>query len=185
LQPATVLLAAALTVVSASAPGSTPQLIPKPVPAARTELPAAFAKSTPTSAADLKAMEDHLKALAARVSPAVVAVEVGMGSGSGVVITADGLVLTAGHVCGRANRPVRFTFPDGKTANGKTLGVDLDSDTGIMRITNAGPWPHVFVGDIKQESPGDWVLALGHPGGFDAKRSLVVWLGRVIRIAPG
>src|SRR5205823_8186388 len=83
------LLAAAFTALSWAVPASSPQLIPKPVPAARTELPTAFAKSTPTSAADLKSMEEHLKALAARVSPAVVAVEVGLGSGSGVVITAD------------------------------------------------------------------------------------------------
>jgi len=179
------LLAAALTALSSSAPASAPLPIPKPVPAARTKLPAAFAKPAPTSTAELKVIEDHIKSLAARVSPAVVAVEVGNGSGSGVVITADGLVLTAGHVCGRANRAVRFTFPDGKTANGKTLGVDLDSDTGLMRITNAGPWPHVSVGDLDQESPGNWVLALGHPGGFDLKRSLVVRLGRIIRIAPG
>jgi len=135
--------------------------------------------------ADLKAMERHVKALAARVSPAVVEVEVGSGSGSGVVISADGLVLTAGHVCGGVNRNVRFTFPDGKTARGKTVGVDYESDTGLMRITGGGPWPHADMGDLAQARVGDWVLALGHPGGFDLRRSLVVRLGRVIRFAPG
>jgi serine protease Do len=113
-----------------------------------------------------------------------VAVEVGYGSGSGVVISEDGLVLTAGHVCGRANREVRFSFPDGKTARGKTLGVERDSDAGLMRITDAGPWPHAAMGDLEQARMGDWVLALGHPGGFDAKRSLVVRLGRIIGLAP-
>jgi serine protease Do len=130
-------------------------------------------------------MERHVKALVARVSPAVVAVEVGSGSGSGVVISADGLVLTAGHVCGVVNRNVRFTFPDGKTARGKTVGVDYESDTGLMRITDHGPWPHAAMGDLVQARVGDWVLALGHPGGFDLRRSLVVRLGRIIRFAPG
>jgi len=130
-------------------------------------------------------MERHVKALVARVSPAVVAVEVGYGSGSGVVISADGLVLTAGHVCGEPNRPVRFTFPDGKTARGKTLGRDGDSDTGLMRITDRGPWPHAAMGDLAQARAGDWVLALGHPGGFDPRRSLVVRLGRIIRLDEG
>ena len=130
-------------------------------------------------------MERHVKALAARVSPAVVAVEVGSGSGSGVVISADGLVLTAGHVCGGPNRNVRFTFPDGKTARGKTVGRRLESDTGLMRITDRGPWPHAAMGDLAQARVGDWVLALGHPGGFDLRRSLVVRLGRIIRFAPG
>jgi serine protease Do len=54
-----------------------------------------------------------------------------------------------------------------------------------MRITSAGPWPHVPVGELDQAQIGDWVLALGHPGGFDLKRSLVVRLGRIIRLAPG
>ena len=158
---------------------------PQPAAARRADLPAAFTKIAPTSVADLRAIERHVEALAARVSPAVVEVEVGIGSGSGVVISADGLVLTAGHVCGRPNRYVRFTFPDGKTARGKTLGLNLDSDIGLMRITEPGPWPHASMGDLEQARIGDWVLALGHPGGFDPRRSLVVRLGRIIRFAPG
>ena len=149
------------------------------------KLGAAFAKTAPTSIADLKAMQERVEALAAQVSPAVVAVEVGRGSGSGVVITADGLVLTAGHVCGAADRDVTFTFPDGKTAKGKTLGLDRDSDTGLMRITDPGPWVHAPTGDLNQDQIGDWVLALGHPGGFDKSRSLVVRLGRILRITDG
>lgn len=141
-----------------------------------------FGKSVPASISDLRAMEQHVKTLTARVSPAVVAVEVGFGSGSGVIISPDGLVLTAGHVCGEANRSVRFTFPDGKTAGGKTIGLDEESDTGLMKITGRGPWPCVSTGELERGRVGDWVLALGHPGGFDAKRSLVVRLGRIIRL---
>ncbi|HXP63137.1 MAG TPA: trypsin-like peptidase domain-containing protein [Dongiaceae bacterium] len=155
------------------------------LPARRQELAAAFSKLVPTSLADLRAMERQVKSLVRQVSPAVVAVEVGYGSGSGVVITADGLVLSAGHVCGRPHRDVLFTFPDGKTARGKTVGVDVEADTGLMRITDPGPWPHVAVGDLEEARLGDWVLALGHPGGFDPRRSLVVRLGRIIRAAPG
>ena len=158
---------------------------PRPTPARRADLPTAFIWNAPTSLADLKSMERHVKALAARVSPAVVAVEVGNGSGSGVVISADGLVLTAGHVCGGPDRTVRFTFPDGKTARGKTLGRNYESDTGLMRITDRGPWPHAAMGDLAQARVGDWVLALGHPGGFDLRRSLVVRLGRIIRLEAG
>src|SRR6266478_4641742 len=117
--------------------------VPKPAPASRKELGAVFSQRVPASVGDLRAIERQVKALVARVSPAVVGVEVGDGSGSGVVISADGLVLTAGHVCGVPDREVRFTFPDGKNAHGKTLGVDLDTDAGLMRITDAGPWPHV------------------------------------------
>jgi serine protease Do len=158
---------------------------PRPVPAKRKALPIAFTRAAPASVADLRLMEQHLKTLVPKVSRAVVAVEVGDASGSGVVISEDGLVMTAGHVCGRADRNVRFTFPDGKITRGKTLGLDRDSDTGLMRIADKGPWPFVPIGDLDQAQIGDWVLALGHPGGFDAKRSLVVRLGRIIRLAQG
>ncbi len=153
-----------------------------PAPGPRLEIPAVLAKPVPKSIADLKAMEQHVKALAAKVSPAVVAVEVGYGSGSGVIISSNGLVLTAGHVCGAPNRKVIFTFPNGKTAPGKTLGFDESSDTGLMQISEAGPWPCVSMGELDHTQIGDWVLALGHPGGFDARRSLVVRLGRIIRL---
>ena len=156
----------------------------RPAPAVRQQLATAFTKAIPGSIADLKLIEQHVKTLVTRVSPAVVSVEVGYASGSGVIISTDGLVLTAGHVCGKPNRNVIFTFPDGKTARGKTLGVDRDSDTGLMRITDAGPWPHAAMGDLEEAGIGDWVLALGHPGGFDPRRSLVVRLGRVIRLSP-
>jgi serine protease Do len=157
---------------------------PKPGPADRWMLPSAFNKSAPVTLANLKTIENHVKGLVKHISAAVVAVEVGDGSGSGVVISADGLVMTAGHVCGEPDHDVSFTFPDGKIAHGKTLGVDLESDTGLMRITNPGPWPYVSTGELAQAKLGDWVLALGHPGGFDLKRSLVVRLGRIIRLTP-
>jgi len=159
--------------------------MPEPAPARRADLPVAFTEKAPASIAELRSMQRHIEALVARVKAAVVAVEVGSGSGSGVVITSDGLVLTAGHVCGPPGRSVRFTFPDGKTVHGKTVGRDEESDTGLMRITDPGPWPHAPTGDLAQIRVGDWVLALGHPGGFDPRRSLVVRLGRIIRIEAG
>jgi serine protease Do len=169
---------------SASAGAGASLAAPRPSPVYRSDLRPAFTKNVPTTLADLRSMEQHVKALAARVSPAVVAVQVGSGSGSGVIISADGLVLTAGHVCGEPDREVRFTLPDGKTARGRTVGANHDNDTGLMRITDRGPWPHAEMGDLRQALIGDWVLALGHPGGFDLRRSLVVRLGRIIRLDP-
>jgi serine protease Do len=143
------------------------------------DLPAAFSKPAPTSLTDLRQIQERVAALVSQVSPAVVAVELGHSSGSGVVISSDGLVLTAGHVGIWAGHPVKFTFPNGKTARGNTVGLDEDADTGLMRITDPGPWPHVGVGELKHARLGDWALALGNPGGFDAKRSLI------IRLMPG
>jgi serine protease Do len=194
-KPACWLLAVALSVSACLAEAPSPEAsfarpaVLHPARVNTKDLPAAFSKPAPASLADLRAIQDHVAALVAQVSPAVVAVELttedGSASGSGVVISSDGLVLTAGHVGERRGHSVTFTFPDGRTATGKTLGVDEDSDTGLMRITDPGPWPHASVGDLKNAHLGDWALALGNPGGFDAKRSLVVRLGRIIRLMPG
>jgi serine protease Do len=137
---------------------------------------------TPESLEDVKEIERTVKTLLPRISPAVVAVQVRGSTGSGVVISEDGLVLTAAHVCDEPNRDVRITFPDGKNARGKTLGTNHEVDAGMIKITDAGPWAHVELGHPHDLVLGDWVLTLGHPGGFDPHRPLVVRLGRVIRL---
>jgi serine protease Do len=145
-------------------------------------VPKAFAKAVPTSIADLESIQRHIEALVRQVEPAVVAVRIGISAGSGVVVSDDGFVLCAAHVCGAPNRDVLFTFPDGRTARGKTLGTNHDLDSGLMKITEAGPWPHVPMAEVGSTRIGDWVLTLGHPGGFDPNRRPVARLGRVIRI---
>jgi len=160
-------------------------VFPKPAPANRARLSSALTKPTATSVADLKAIERQVKSLISRAAAAVVAVEISGGTGSGVLIAPDGLVLTAGHVAGRAGRDVRFRFANGRIARGQTRGSNSEQDTGLARITDPGPWPFAPVGELDSAVIGDWVLALGHPGGFDLERARVVRLGRIIRLAPG
>jgi serine protease Do len=157
---------------------------PKIFPIAPLDLPAVFRKPTPVSLDDLKAIERQVQTILSRVSRAVVAAEISGVTGSGVVISEDGVVLTAAHVCDRPNRDVKFIFPDGKTARGKTLGTNHERDAGMMRITDKGPWPFAELGALAEARLGDWVLTLGHPGGFDPERSMVVRLGRIIRLTP-
>ena len=146
-------------------------------------VPPVFNKGAPASIDEFRVMERHVEVLVQRVSPAVVSVLVNNSGGSGVVISADGLVLTAAHVCGAPNRTVHFTFPDGRKAEGKTLGTNHEMDSGLMQITDGGPWPYVEMGKTADPAVGDWVLALGHPGGFNPERSVVARLGRIIRTA--
>jgi len=136
----------------------------------------------PESVQDLAALEERVAAVIERCSPATVCVQAGGGSGSGVIISADGIVLTAGHVAAAPGRPVTFVFPDGSTANGRSLGVNVGVDAALMQITDAGPWPFVEMGDLRGIEPGTWVVAMGHPGGFDPDRSVVARLGRVYRV---
>jgi serine protease Do len=156
---------------------------PSVVVTAREDLPETFRKENPASVADLEAMEQHVQELLDRVSPAVVAVRVWASSGSGVVISEDGLVLSAAHVMDEPNREARFTFPDGRTVRGITLGTNHGMDAGLMKITEEGPWPYVEIADVSRMELGDWVLALGHPGGFERERAIVARFGRVIRLS--
>jgi serine protease Do len=155
----------------------------QPNPARRDDLPWALRKETPNTLDDLLVMERHIEELIERVTPAVVAVRVGGSAGSAVIVSPDGLALCAAHVGGAPDRTVRFTFPDGRTAQGKTLGANHGIDSGLMKITDPGPWPYVEVAEADDTRLGDWVLALGHPGGYDPERAVVVRLGRIIRRA--
>ena len=144
------------------------------------DLTAIFNGTAPKNVAELRAMEDHVQELSKKVIPATVGVRVGPAQGSGVVIDDEGHVLTAAHVCGAPDRDVIFLFPDGKRAKGKTLGVNRGIDAGLMKITDEGDWPHVEMGSWDGVKNGQWVLATGHPGGYDKNRGAVVRLGRVL-----
>lgn len=139
-----------------------------------------FSGEAPQSLEDLKAMEAHIQRLSEKVLPCTVGVRVGAAQGSGIIIDEQGHVLTAAHVCGKPNRNVTFLFPDGKTAKGKTLGVNRGIDAGLMKISDEGKWPHVEMGNYAAVKQGQWVLATGHPGGFQKDRGVVVRLGRVL-----
>ncbi len=142
-------------------------------PAARQ--PAADVPS-PGSLADLKDLNNHVKALVAKVRPAVVQVS----GGSGVVISADGLVMCVAHVGDHAGRPVTFIFADGRRARGVTLGNDKAGDAALMRITDRGAWPHVDVAKPEDIGLGEWCVAVSYPISFDRQqRHLSVRLGRV------
>lgn len=149
-----------------------------------TTAPAPFTKSTLDNLEDLRALQASLKSVVARVSPAVVGLRVGSGQGSGVIISADGFVLTAGHVSSMPNQNVTVLLSDGKAVKGKTLGANYSADSGLIKITERGPidgkWPFVEMGKSADLKKGQWCLALGHPGGYKNGRSPPLRLGRVI-----
>lgn len=140
--------------------------------------------AAPNSIDDLRAIERKVDAVLKQVMPAVVGVRVGASQGSAVIVSSDGFVLTAGHVVGKPNQDVTFIFADGKTAKGKTLGMNTEVDAGMMKITSDAPeggWPHVEMGDSEHLPEGAWVVAMGHPLGYTKGRPPVVRLGRVLR----
>ena len=100
----------------------------------------------PKDLAGYHALENQIKATVAKVLPAVVGIQIGNSSGSGVIVSEDGLVMTAGHVVGKPGQPVTFIFADGKTVKGMTLGMHASTDSGMMKITDPGKWPFVPLG---------------------------------------
>ena len=138
----------------------------------------------PETADELKAIEKHIQEIIARVAPSVVGVQIGNGTGSGVIVTDDGLVLTAGHVSGRPGQRARVVMPDGATLEARTLGQNQYVDAGMLKITTApkdGKSPFTPIGDLTATTKkGQWVVAIGHPGGFRKNRPAVVRVGRIV-----
>ena len=140
-------------------------------------------KKAPENRQDLNAIQSALVAVLDRARAATVCIDLGEGSGSGVIVSEDGLVLTAAHVSGGVNKEITVVMEDGRKFKAESLGVVADSDAAMARITEPGPFPFVEVDRNDSAKLGDWVFSLGHSGGFDKERGSVVRLGRIVRIA--
>jgi serine protease Do len=144
-----------------------------------------FSGNSPTSIEDLRELERKFAEVSEIVKPATVNIQMGGSQGSGVVVTADGYILTAAHVIGPPGGKAKVTFPDKKQYNATTLGVANRLDSGILKIDEgqADEFPHVEMGLSSSLKPGQWIIAIGHPGGIDEKRGLVVRAGRILKAA--
>jgi len=207
----------------------------------------------PQSVDQLRAMQVRFKSLAEQVKNATVSITMRNGQGTGVLVSSDGVILTAAHVIGRPRRGALITFRDGRRARAVTLGVEAGKDSGMLKIMEMiedepdtednesdeaediapGELPapgesaetdddeatetddgleeelseqdsesanpeevdyiakafaaedlpfldYLDVGVSKGLQDGQWVMAVGHPGGLDKKRGMVVRVGRII-----
>ena len=137
----------------------------------------------------LKERQAKVSAAVEKARPAVVCIQSrgarGMGSGSGVIVSADGLILTAAHVVDATGGKdgeggeVSVVLPDGREVKGKVLGRDRQRDSAMVQITEGKDWPHAEVAQGDSIEKGEWCIAMGHPGGFDPQRGAPVRVGRV------
>ena len=137
----------------------------------------------PESRKDLQAIQAALVKVLPHARAATVCIEVGEGSGSGLIVSADGLILTAAHVSGGVRKKVTVILEDGTRLKAETLGLVANTDAAMIRILDNGTYPFVEIDRSNSTRLGDWVFALGHSGGFDKNRGSVVRLGRLVRIA--
>jgi S1-C subfamily serine protease len=179
---AALLLCGGLYLGFVSAQNDTKDKQPPPASKAWT-LPAVLEKNrAPESVEELREIEQHVKKVLDKVLPSVVSVQVGKGQGSGVIINEDGTILTAGHVSGKPKQEddVYVTFYPQKTVKGETLGRNTSIDSGMMKIAKKGKYPALEMGKSADLKVGQWVVAVGHPGGFRNNRGPVVRVGRVL-----
>jgi len=146
-------------------------------------IPAVFDKGAPENVEDLKAIQVHVRKVLEKVIPCTVGIRIGAAQGSGVIVSKDGYVLTAGHVSGTPGKDCTLVLPDGKTVKGKTLGVNRGIDSGMIKIVEEREWPFVEIGKSADLKAGQWCIATGHPGGYKNGRSPVVRVGRIL--TPG
>jgi serine protease Do len=101
-----------------------------------------------------------------RVSPAVVSIYSRGGSGSGVIIRADGVIVTNAHVVGNMNQ-VMVGLATGEERVGRVLGRDPAMDIAIVQIEAPTPLPAAALGDSDVLQPGQVAIAIGNPAGLE------------------
>ncbi|MGO9742078.1 MAG: S1C family serine protease [Roseiarcus sp.] len=126
-----------------------------------------------------------------RVGPSVVRIDVTGaggrgGSGSGVIVSPDGLALTNSHVVQGAKRVEAMTL-DGRRLIARVLGDDPDTDLALLRIDADVVLPSARLGNSSKLKRGQIAIAIGNPLGFDATvtAGVVSALGRTLQSRSG
>ena len=86
--------------------------------------------------------------------------------GSGFIISGDGYILTNNHVVDHADE-VTVRLQDRRTLTAKVVGTDPQYDIALLKVSTSGMLPAVRIGESQSLKPGQWVLAIGSPFGFD------------------
>jgi putative serine protease PepD len=138
----------------------------------------AFGSATQTSkvvdTGDQPAADGSAEAVAQKVLPSVVRIVVdgpqGQGSGSGIILSSDGRILTNAHVVEGAGEGAELTvsFNDGSHAPASVVGVDELTDTAVIQAEDVSGLQPATIGTSGNVDVGQDVVAVGSPFGLDA-----------------
>ena len=85
-----------------------------------------------------------------------------VGTGSGVIISSDGYIVTNNHVINKATQ-LQVTLNNNRTYNAELIGTDPNSDIALIKIDPNEKLPYLAFGDSDHTKIGEWVLAVGNP----------------------
>jgi putative serine protease PepD len=109
-----------------------------------------------------------LAQIASAVQDSVVSITTQNGEGSGVVLTADGFIVTNNHVVATADgTTVTVIFADGKKSSAKIVGTDPRTDLAVVKVDGASGLQPAKFGSSAKMQVGDTVLAIGSPLGLE------------------
>jgi putative serine protease PepD len=136
--------------------------------------PGATTTSQVVDTPDSPAPSGSVEQVAAKVLPSVVKIDVsgsqGAGSGSGIILSSDGEILTNNHVVELAgnNGTISVSFNDGTSAPAKVLGTDPLTDTAVIKAQGVSGLAPATIGKSSDLKVGESVVAIGSPFGLDS-----------------
>ncbi|WP_328915141.1 MULTISPECIES: S1C family serine protease [unclassified Streptomyces] len=121
------------------------------------------------SAINASSVDGSIAGVAKAVSPSVVEINAtsnsGKSTGAGIIITANGQIVTNNHVIAGADS-VSVRYSNGKTATASVVGTDPAKDLALIKVQGASGLPAVTLGDSSRLVVGDQVVAIGSPEGL-------------------
>ncbi len=125
----------------------------------------------PTATNTSNAPAGSVQAVASKVVPSVVQIEVATaqgqgGEGSGVILSSDGLILTNNHVAGAQGAQLRVAFSDGTKASATLVGADPVSDIAVIKVDGRNDLTPIDLGNSGDVQVGQQVVAVGSPLGL-------------------
>jgi putative serine protease PepD len=130
--------------------------------------------STVASTSDSTAPEGSVEAVAGKVLPSVVKIDVvgqqGAGSGSGIILSSDGQILTNNHVVevAQGGGSLSVSFDDGSSADATVLGTDPLTDTALIQAQDVSGLTPATIGRSGDLDVGQGVVAIGSPFGLES-----------------
>ena len=108
------------------------------------------------------------------------------GTGSGLVVTPDGYIVTNSHVVEEATT-VQISLPDGSSFQAEIVGQDKATDLALLRVSPSGNLPAARLGNSDRLQAGQIAIAIGNPYGFQntVTAGVISALGRSLRSRTG